>query len=178
MVKRISSREEVIAHFDLARDPKGNGWFRMLCHNSKTCCPCGKRRCQHSYSTTFLHLFIRNPVDCWHRVSSPMTYSFLAGAPLLLQTADESGHQKSSIIDNDFSLNHDPVALIGENQWQKLSSTGDWSLVSGTICPGFELEKLEVAVEGWQPGQGEPKLSFPGEKWTPPDLEGAPNKRG
>ncbi len=96
-----------------------------------------------------------------------MTYNLVAGSPLFMQTGDNNGIITTEILGSDFASNNVPISLVKPNQWQMLSTMGDWSLISGTYSPGFEYADLEVAVSGWTPGQGEPALSFPGEIWQP-----------
>lgn len=167
MSKRMSTAVGVIDYLNLQRDPAGNGWSKVIHHDTKQQCIECPMTCKRANSTTFVHLHIRSKVEYWHRTKSSLTQNFIAGSPLLIQTGDNNKIIQTQIMGNDFTSNNVPISLIEPNQWQIFSTTGDWSLTSGTYSPGFEFSDLEIAVEGWAPGQGEPALSFPGETWAP-----------
>ncbi len=159
----------------LSPSPTGNGWFKLIHHQmDDRCCNCAKS-CKQICASSFMYLIDSYSKELWHKFQSSTAWSFLGGAPLLLQTGTTKKIKSGVILGSDFSSQNQPMSLVCANQWQRLSTTGDWSLVSCTYSPGFELNDVEIAVEGWTPGQGEPALSFPGEIWQP--LSSSGNQR-
>jgi predicted cupin superfamily sugar epimerase len=41
-------------------------------------------------------------------------------------------------------------AVVPAGWWQAARSTGDWTLVSCTVSPGFRFEGFELAPPGWE----------------------------
>ena len=41
-------------------------------------------------------------------------------------------------------------AVVPAGWWQAARSTGDWTLVSCTVSPGFRFEGFELAAPGWE----------------------------
>ena len=40
-------------------------------------------------------------------------------------------------------------AVVPAGQWQAARSTGEWTLVSCTVSPGFRFAGFELAPDGW-----------------------------
>lgn len=84
--------------------------------------------------------------------------------------ANEEKVKSNILLGTHYSRNQLPACVLPANRWLKPQTTGGWSLLTCTYTSGFELDKLEVAVEGWSPGKNEPKLSFPGETWSDQEM--------
>ncbi len=176
MNKHYASPRNLPRKLGLSPSPTGNGWFKLIHHELDESCSDCANSCKHISSSTFMYLFEAHSKTLWHRFQSSTVWSFLGGAPLLLQTGTAENIETNVILGTDFSSQNQPISLVEPNAWMRHSSTGDWSLLSCTYSPGFELKDVEIAVEGWTPGQGEPALSFPGETWNP--LSSNENHRG
>jgi len=46
-----------------------------------------------------------------------------------------------------------PQAIVPAHAWQAAESTGDWTLVSCTVAPGFDFKTFELAPPAWSPTQ-------------------------
>jgi hypothetical protein len=44
-------------------------------------------------------------------------------------------------------------AVVPAGWWQAARTTGEWTLVSCTVSPGFRFEGFELAPPGWEPGR-------------------------
>ena len=76
-----------------------------------------------------------------------------AGAPLALTVADDAGARATVQLGPDFAAGESPHAVVPAHAWQMAETTGDWTLVSCVVAPGFEFDGFELAPEGWRPGE-------------------------
>ena len=78
----------------------------------------------------------------WHRVDADEIWLHHLGSPLRL-----------AIDDTDHLLGPDrPQILVPAHAWQAAEPTGEFTLVSCIVVPGFEFTGFELAPPGWQPG--------------------------
>jgi predicted cupin superfamily sugar epimerase len=78
----------------------------------------------------------------WHRVDADEIWLHHFGSPLRL-----------SIDEDDHLLGPDqPQILVPAHAWQAALPTGEFTLVSCIVVPGFEFTGFELAPPGWQPG--------------------------
>jgi predicted cupin superfamily sugar epimerase len=78
----------------------------------------------------------------WHRVDADEIWLHHLGSPLRL-----------SIDETDHLLGPDqPQILVPAHAWQAAEPTGEFTLVSCIVVPGFEFTGFELAPPGWQPG--------------------------
>ena len=45
-----------------------------------------------------------------------------------------------------------PQVVVPAHAWQAAEPTGEYTLVSCIVVPGFEFAGFELAPPGWQPG--------------------------
>ena len=77
----------------------------------------------------------------WHRVDADEIWLYHLGAPLRL-----------SIAGADQLLGADtPQVLVPAGAWQSAEPTGEFTLVSCIVVPGFEFAGFELAPPGWEP---------------------------
>ena len=88
----------------------------------------------------------------WHRVDADEVWLFHAGAPLLLSvgSADDVAEH---VLGVDLAAGQRPQLVVPAHAWQAAESTGEYTLVSCTVMPGFEFDGFELAPPDWQPGQ-------------------------
>ena len=88
----------------------------------------------------------------WHRVDATEIWHFHSGSPLVLRvTADNGAGIDDHILGPDVEAGERPQVTIPPHTWQSAESTGDWTLVSCTVTPGFDFEGFELAPPGWTP---------------------------
>ena len=67
-----------------------------------------------------------------------------------MQIADDSGN-RSVRLGTDLAAGELPQAIVPAHAWQAAESTGDWTLVSCTVAPGFDFAEFELAAKDWAP---------------------------
>jgi len=101
-------------------------------------------------STAIYFLLARGERSHWHRVDAAETWHFYAGAPLLLEIA-ENGRCERLRLGADLAAGERPQVVVPARAWQAAASLGDWTLCGSTVAPGFEFSGFELAPEGWAP---------------------------
>ena len=86
----------------------------------------------------------------WHRVDAVEIWHFHAGAPLVLSmAATADGPATDHTLGADVLGGQSPQLIVPEGHWQAARSTGDWTLVSCTVSPGFSFDGFELAKDGF-----------------------------
>jgi uncharacterized protein len=139
----MSDARRIIAHLNLARHPEG-GWYRQ------TWVADGPGR---AVGTAIYFLLEAGEGSHWHRVDAVEIWHFHAGAPLILSlAATDAGPVQEVMLGPDVLGGHVPQGIVPKDWWQAARSTGDWSLVSCTVSPGFRFDGFTLAPPGWVPG--------------------------
>ena len=85
----------------------------------------------------------------WHRVDAAEIWLWHAGAPLILSlSADQAGPAQDHLLTPDLSAG-EPQLIVPAGHWQAARSTGDFTLVSCTVSPGFQFDGFELAAPGF-----------------------------
>jgi predicted cupin superfamily sugar epimerase len=137
----IEMAEAIIRRLELMPHPEG-GWYRETWKGPDI----GGR----ASGTAILFLLQAGERSHWHRVDADEIWLWHAGAPLVLSMG----------VDRAVEHRLGPDVLGGEavqqvvpaGWWQAARSTGDWTLVSCTVSPGFRFEGFELAPPGWEFG--------------------------
>ena len=79
----------------------------------------------------------------WHRVDADEIWLYHLGAPLRL-SMEGAGEQ---LLRPEL-----PQVRIPAGTWQSAEPTGQFTLVTCIVVPGFEFAGFELARPGWQPG--------------------------
>ena len=103
-------------------------------------------------STAIYFLLARVERSHWHRVDAVEVWHFHAGAPLMLEIAQDSGGRQRITLGPDLAAGERPQAIVPAHAWQAAQSLGDWTLCGCTVAPGFDFAKFELAPKGWEPG--------------------------
>ncbi len=121
--------QDIIAHLDLAPHPEG-GHYRQTWAAGNTGRPAG---------TCIYFLLQAGERSHWHRVDAVEIWLYHAGAPLVLSMAETTdGPARDHLLSPDL-LKGAPQLIVPERHWQSARSTGDFTLVSCTVSPGFTL---------------------------------------
>ncbi|SEQ65911.1 hypothetical protein SAMN05216548_106165 [Faunimonas pinastri] len=154
--ERPLSAREVIRLLDLEPHPEG-GAYRQTFQDENG--PDGRPR-----STAIHYLLAEGQVSAWHRIDAVEIWHFHAGAPLALSLAGgDDAHAERHMLGPDLRLGERPQVIVPRRHWQSAVSTGEWTLVSCTVAPGFRFEGFELAPDGWEPGMGDPGRFAPAE---------------
>jgi predicted cupin superfamily sugar epimerase len=129
----------IIAKLGLQPHPEG-GWYRQTW--------AGPEVQGRAVGTAILFLLKAGERSHWHRVDADEIWLWHAGAPLVLSMGE--------VVSEDYRLGPDVLAgeavqvVVPAGWWQAARSTGDWTLVSCTVSPGFRFEGFELAPPEWE----------------------------
>ncbi|WP_299041530.1 cupin domain-containing protein [uncultured Tateyamaria sp.] len=137
--------QEIIAHLGLQPHPEG-GHYRQTWMAEN-----GGR----ATGTCIYFLLAAGESSHWHKVDATEIWLYHAGAPLVLSLcADDAGPAQDHLLTPDLSAGA-PQIIVPEGQWQAARTTGDYTLVSCTVSPGFQFEGFTLAAPGFDiPRQG------------------------
>lgn len=131
--------DEIITHLGLAPHPEG-GWYRQTWIAQNSGRPSG---------TSIYFLLQRDEISHWHKVDATEIWLFHAGAPLVLSISpDMDGPAIDHLLTPDLTKGA-PQIIVPETHWQSARGTGDYTLVSCTVCPGFQFDGFTLAPPGF-----------------------------
>jgi hypothetical protein len=130
----------IIQSLSLAPHPEG-GWYRQTWVADNPGRPSG---------TAILFLLQRGEVSHWHTVDATEIWFYHAGSPLILsRAAIESGPAQDDLLGPDVLSGHAAQLIVPPHHWQSARGTGDWTLVSCTVSPGFDFAGFHLAPQGF-----------------------------
>lgn len=130
--------EAIIANLGLMPHPEG-GWYRETWKGPEV----GGR----ASGTAILFLLKAGERSHWHRVDADEIWLWHAGAPLVLSMGVARAEEVR--LGPDVLGGEVVQAVVPAGWWQAARPTGDWTLVSCTVSPGFRFEGFELAPPGW-----------------------------
>lgn len=136
------SADSVIRLLGLQRHPEG-GWY---CETFRDPVEIDGR----AASTAIYFLLAAGERSHWHRVDAVEIWHWHAGAPLLLEIADETRDDRLT-LGPALGRGERPQGIVPRGAWQAARSLGPWTLVGCTVAPGFQFEGFELAAPGWAP---------------------------
>lgn len=130
---------QIIDHLSLERHPEG-GWYRQTWVADNKDRPTG---------TCIYFLLQKGESSHWHKVDATEIWLYHSGAPLILSlSATDAGPAKDHLLTPDLSVGA-PQIIVPEGHWQAARSTGDHTLVSCTVSPGFQFSGFTLAEPGF-----------------------------
>lgn len=132
------SAGEIIERLGLQPHPEG-GWYRETWKGPDI----GGR----ASGTAILFLLQADERSHWHRVDADEIWLWHAGAPLVLSLGLERAEEV--LLGPDVLRDQAVQTVVPSGWWQAARSTGEWTLVSCTVSPGFRFEGFELAPPGW-----------------------------
>lgn len=132
--------DDIITQLDLAPHPEG-GFYRQTWMAENPGRPTG----------TCIYFLLRDGgASHWHRVDATEIWLWHAGAPLVLsRAATDVGPATDATLGPDMMAGQAPQLIVDEGHWQAARTTGDWTLVSCTVSPGFQFEGFDLAPPGF-----------------------------
>ncbi|MBC7478567.1 MAG: cupin domain-containing protein [Pseudorhodobacter sp.] len=130
---KSSEADRIIATLGLERHPEG-GWYRQTWVGPGDDRPSG---------TAILFLLKAGETSHWHRVDADEIWIFNAGAPLVLALGQD--HATEVLLGPQVLAGQVVQQVVPKGWWQAARSTGDWTLVSCTVSPGFDFAGFELA---------------------------------
>lgn len=132
--------DALIEHLGLVPHPEG-GWYRQTWAGAEAPRPAG---------TAILFLLKAGERSHWHRVDATEIWLYHAGAPLILSRAETAdGPATDATLGSDVLGGEEPQLIVPAHHWQAARTTGDYTLVSCTVSPGFRFEGFELAPPGF-----------------------------
>ncbi|WP_170446401.1 cupin domain-containing protein [Ruegeria arenilitoris] len=127
--------DQIIDHLQLQPHPEG-GWYAETWRADNTGRP----------TATYIYFLLkRGEVSHWHRVDATEIWLFHAGAPLILSISEtDTGPASDHMLSPDLSAGA-PQVIVPAGHWQAARSTGDYTLVSCVVSPGFQFDGFELA---------------------------------
>ncbi|MCB1357744.1 MAG: cupin domain-containing protein [Maritimibacter sp.] len=141
--------DEIIAALDLAPHPEG-GWFRETWRAETPGARPAEASGARPTGTAIYFLLKSGERSHWHRVDAAEIWHFHAGAALTLRIApDAAGPTVPHLLSPDLATGAEPQIIVPAHHWQAAETTGDFTLVSCTVSPGFRFEGFELAPPGF-----------------------------
>ena len=139
--QNMFSAAEIIDHLNLAPHPEG-GHYRQTWIAPKS----GADDNTRPSGSCIYFLLQKNETSHWHHVDAVEIWLYHAGAPLVLsQSATDAGPAIEQTLGPDLGAGHFPQLIVPEHHWQSARSTGDFTLVSCTVSPGFHFGGFTLA---------------------------------
>ena len=133
------SAHEIITRLNLTPHPEG-GHYRQTWVADGPGRPAG---------TCIYFLLSAGERSHWHKVDATEIWLYHAGAPLILSiSATDKGPATEHLLSPDLDAAA-PQIIVPDHHWQAARSTGDWTLVSCTVSPGFQFEGFTLAPENF-----------------------------
>ncbi|MFW8592773.1 cupin domain-containing protein [Cribrihabitans neustonicus] len=134
----------IIERLGLEPHPEG-GWYRETWRAENAGRPT---------ATCIYFLLQAGERSHWHRVDAAEIWLYHAGAPLVLSMAEsEDGPARDHVLSPDLTAGA-PQLIVPAGFWQAARSTGDFTLVSCAVSPGFHFEGFELADPGFDIPRG------------------------
>ena len=129
---------EIINQFKLSNHPEG-GWFREILR-SKYYVKRKDGQKRNNISGIY-YLLCKGEKSAWHRVNSAdEIWIYLQGAPLNLWYLEEENKE----IRNLKLYSNNPIEMIPAGCWQAASTSGEFTLTSCCVGPGFDFLDFEM----------------------------------
>ncbi|MBW4708063.1 cupin domain-containing protein [Roseobacter sp. YSTF-M11] len=136
--------QDIIKRLNLAPHPEG-GHYRQTWVAENDGRPSG---------TCIYFLLAAGETSHWHRVDATEIWLYHAGAPLILSLGpDDAGPATDHMLSPDLTRGA-PQIIVPAHHWQAARSTGDYTLVSCTVSPGFQFDGFELAPAGFDIPRG------------------------
>ena len=127
--------QDIITQLQLEPHPEGG-------HYRQTWAEPGDNRAQ---MTMIYFLLSAGESSHWHRVDASEFWLYHAGAPLILSmSATDDGPARDHVLTDDLTKGA-PQIVVPKDHWQSARSTGDWTLVSCAVSPGFDFAGFTLA---------------------------------
>ena len=134
-----------IEQLQLAPHPEG-GYFHEFFRSSSEVMPADGRGARAAL--TAIHFLLRHGQHSrWHEVRSDEQWTFLEGDPLELFFLPAEGHEVRRVLLGEVGAGHTPSCIVPAAAWQAARPTGDFSLVTCTVGPGFDFADFRMLTE-------------------------------
>lgn len=135
----MTTAQDIIEQLNLSPHPEGGYYRRTYCHD--------KGASGRAYASSIYYLIEQKSFALWHRVDADELWFWHAGAPAVIETGISTKADESHIMGMNLAAGEKPQLVIHGNTWQRIRSTGDWTLFSSVVSPEFTFETLDLHIE-------------------------------
>lgn len=138
----------------LALEPHLEGGLYRRTHQSALRVDPDDGRGSRHALTAIYYLLVDRGISRWHRVRSDEAWHWCEGAALQLFTAAPTGGAITTNILGPLAHGSAPRHVVPAGRWQAARCTGDYTLVSCCVAPGFEFADFSLLAslpEGERP---------------------------
>ncbi len=140
-MNKTMSADLIIAQLNLSPHPEGG-------HYRQTWIAKNPGR---ATGTSIYFLLKADEISHWHRVDATEIWYFHTGSPLIISVSEtDQGPKSTLVLGPDIQMGHQPQIVIPEHHWQTARSTGEFTLVSCSVSPGFRFAGFELAEHGFE----------------------------
>jgi len=133
--------QDIIDALDLEPHPEGGHYRQTWIDKDSDGRPTG---------TCIYFLLKAGKASHWHKVDAVEIWHYHAGAPLTLKLAETNvGPRSDTRLGPDILNGERPQGIVPKDWWQAAETTGDWTLVSCTVSPGFSFDGFVLAEDGF-----------------------------
>ncbi len=130
--------QDIIDTLNLAPHPEGGYYRQTWVDTSSDGRPSG---------TCIYFLLKGGEASHWHKVDAVEIWHYHAGAPLILSLSDtDEGPKTELTLGPGLAAGERPQGIVPKDAWQAARTTGDWTLVSCTVSPGFSFDGFTLAA--------------------------------
>ena len=141
----MTTADQIITQLNLAPHPEG-GHYRQTWQAGNA---------GRATGTCIYFLLKAGETSHWHTVDATEIWLYHAGAPLTLSLAEtDAGPAIDHILGPDVFAGEHPQIIVPTDHWQSARSTGDYTLVSCTVSPGFDFAGFHLAAPGFDIPRG------------------------
>ena len=132
--------DQIIKTLNLAPHPEGGHYRQTWVDEDSSGRPTG---------TCIYFLLKDGEASHWHKVDATEIWLYHAGAPLVLSLAEiAQGPKTDHLLTPDLTKGQ-PQLIVPKHHWQAARTTGDYTLVSCTVSPGFQFDGFTLAPPGF-----------------------------
>jgi predicted cupin superfamily sugar epimerase len=129
--------QDIIDALNLAPHPEG-GFYRQTWADTTSD--------GRATGTCIYFLLKSGMASHWHRVDAVEIWHYHAGAPLILSISEtDFGPKTDHRLGPDILTGDRPQGIVPKDAWQAARTSGDWTLVSCTVSPGFSFDGFTLA---------------------------------
>ena len=133
----MTTADQIITQLDLAPHPEG-GHYRQTWQADNA---------GRATGTCIYFLLKAGETSHWHTVDATEIWLYHAGAPLTLSLAEtDAGPAIDQRLGPNVLAGEHPQIIVPTGHWQSARSTGDYTLVSCTVSPGFDFAGFHLAA--------------------------------
>jgi uncharacterized protein len=148
----MSHRADQLSRLLMLQPHPEGGAFREVFRSARAVRPVDGRS-ERGALTGIYFLLRAGEASRWHRVASDEAWVWLEGDPLELFEAEAPGVAAERIVLSPVHEAGGPLHVVPAGRWQAARTTGEYTLVSCMVGPGFDFADFELDAAAPLPGE-------------------------